>query len=376
MTAGDAIAEIVHRQKEGIHARLLLEYIEHLLNALVHEGFGPYLDGNPPAFQPSIVVQNASEAIAAVDKLKADGVDFIKVQSRLQPEAYFAIANESKKLGIRFVGHVPDSITAAEASGAGQASIEHLTGVLLGCSSLEQSLREEKLKSSRTSAPPEALRVEQRAWLEKLLDSIDPDKTAALLAEFARNRTWQVPTFPTLVHIGFPTPQTDLSNDPLVRYVPGNLKAIWSQGRAAQLDGYRAEDFALRQRVIAISLRVVGQMNAAGVPIMAGTDTAAPNVIPGFSLHEDLEYLSRSGFTPMQALQAATLKPAEFLGRSAEQGTIHVGKRADLVLLDADPIVDIRNTRAISAVVVNGRLIDRQGLDAILAGVERFSVTH
>jgi imidazolonepropionase-like amidohydrolase len=337
---------------------------------------GPYLDGNPPSFQPSIVVQNASEAIAAVDELKANGVDSIKVQSRLQPEAYFAIASESKKLGIRFVGHVPDSITAAEASDAGQASIEHLTGVLLGCSSLEQLLREEKLKSSRTAATPQALRAEQRMWQEKLLNSIDPDKSATLVAEFTRNHTWQVPTFPTLVHIGFLTPQTDLRNDRVLRYVPGNLKAIWNQVRAAQLDGYSGEDFALRQSVISASLRIVGQMNAAGVAIMGGTDTAAPNVIPGVSLHEDLDYLVRSGLTPMQALQAATLRPAEFLGRSAEQGTIQVGKRADLVLLDANPLADIRNTQTIDTVVVNGRLIDRSGLNAILAGVERFAVTH
>jgi len=178
------------------------------------------------------------------------------------------------------------------------------------------------------------------------------------------------------VHIGFLTPQTDLRNDRALRYVPGNLKAIWNQVRAAQLDGYGGEDFALRQNVISASLRIVGQMNAAGVAIMGGTDTAAPNVIPGVSLHEDLDYLVRSGLTPMQALQAATLKPAEFLGRSAEQGTIQVGKRADLVLLDANPLADIRNTQTIDTVVVNGRLIDRSGLDAILAGVGRFAVTH
>jgi len=336
---------------------------------------GPYLDGNPPSFEPSIIVQTPEEARAAVDKLKSEGVDFIKVQSRLQPEAYFAIAKEAKELGIPFVGHVPDSITAEQASDAGQASIEHLTGVLLGCSSREPELREEKLRSGQTP-PPQLAHAEQRVWLKKLLGSIEPAETAKLVAEFARNRTWQVPTFPTLVHIGFVTPQTDLANDPRLRYVPARLKVIWKQGRDSQLDDYSAEDFALREVVIRESLKVVAQMNSAGVPIMAGTDTAAPHVIPGFSLHEDLEYLVKAGMSPMQALQAATLNPAEFLGHRAEQGSVDVGKRADLVLLDANPLDDIRNTERIRAVIVNGKLMDRNELDDVLAGVERFAATH
>jgi len=102
---------------------------------------GPYLDGDPPAYQPSIVVKSATEARAGVDRLAIQGVDFIKTQSRLNREAYFAIADESRQLHIRFVGHVPDRVSASEASQAGQASIEHLTGILLACSSKEEQLR-------------------------------------------------------------------------------------------------------------------------------------------------------------------------------------------------------------------------------------------
>jgi imidazolonepropionase-like amidohydrolase len=330
---------------------------------------GPYLDGNPPSFQPSIVVQNAAEGIAAVGKLHGEGVDLIKVQSRLQPEAYFAIVGESKKLGIRFVGHVPDSITAAQASDAGQASIEHLTGVLLGISTLEDTLRAEKLK-------PAARRKEDRVWQRRLLDSISSRKAEALLDEFKRNRTWQVPTFPLLVHIGYLTPRTDLEKDPRLKFIPGNLQAIWKEGRKAQLEGYTEEDFALREVIVQQSLEIVGKMNAAAVPIMAGSDTTAPNVFPGFSLHEDLEYLVRAGLTPLQALQAATSKPADFLGRSGVQGTIQAGKRADLILLDADPLADIGNTQKIRIVVLNGRFLDRTELDRLLAQEEHFAATH
>jgi len=337
---------------------------------------GPYLDGNPPSFQPSIVVQNAREGTAAVDELRVEGVDFIKVQSRLQPEAYFAIASESKKLGIRFVGHVPDSITAAEASDAGQASIEHLTGILLGMSDKEDQLRSEKTKPPVAGESVEAARRRDRIWTKTLLDSASAEKTATLLATFAKNRTWNVPTFPTLVHIGFMTPRTDLAGDPRMKYVPRSVQANWQTARSSQLGGYSAEDFALRDAIIQHSMDAVGIMNGAGLPLMAGTDTAAPNVIPGFSLREELEYMVRSGLTPMQALQAATLKPAEFLGRSAEQGTIQAGKRADLVLLDASPLTDIRNTERIQAVICGGKLLDRGQLDAMLAGVENFAKTH
>jgi imidazolonepropionase-like amidohydrolase len=337
---------------------------------------GPYLDGNPPSFQPSIVVQNAAEATAAVDRLNKQGVDFIKVQSRLQPQAYFAIARESKKLEIRFVGHVPDSITAAQASEAGQASIEHLTGVLLGTSAQEDDLRRDQLVPPPPKGSFFAAAQRTRVWQRKLLDSRSPEKTEELIREFVRNRTWQVPTFPTLAHLGFLTPETDLGNDARLKYVPAKMREIWEQGRKSQLENRTAADFHLRSEIVSRSLEIVGKMNTADVPIMAGTDAPAPNVLPGFALHEDLLFLVQAGLTPMQALQAATLNPAKFLGRSDEQGSIAPGKRADLVLLDANPQEDIRNTQKIRAVVLNGRVLERSELDTLLARAQRFAANN
>jgi hypothetical protein len=337
---------------------------------------GPYLDGNPPSFQPSIVVQNAAEATAAVLKLKSEGVDFIKVQSRLLPDPYFAIASEAKKLGIRFVGHVPDSITAAAASDAGQASIEHLTGVLLDCSTREQDLRRRQLQP--LPVRQDLATVRERAWNQELLDSYSPQLTESLVEKFRTNQSWQVPTFPTLVHLGYVTPETDFGNDPRMKYVPLALRQIWQRVRKQRLDPYNAEDFAQRAESIRRLLEIVGRMNAHNVPIMAGTDAAAPNVFPGSALHEDLAYLVQAGLTPMEALKSATIRPADFLGLSAKQGTIQTGKRADLVLLDANPIEDIHNTQKIRAVVFSGKLFDRSDLDTLLAGVEQYaqSQTH
>ena len=337
---------------------------------------GPYLDGNPPAYQPSFTVKTADEARNAVDLLASERVGFIKTQSRLDRDAYFAIAEESKKKGIRFVGHVPDRVSALEASDAGQASIEHLTGVLLACSTKESQLREEQFASGRPGETSENALARSRAWQRNLLDSYSAEKAGALFQTFVRNNTWQVPTFPILAHFGFMTPRTDLSQDPRMKYVPRNERALWSQGIKERLESRSETDFALREEIIKRYLTIVGEMRKAGVRFMAGTDTAAPNVLPGFSLHEDLALLVQAGLTPMEALQAATRNPAEFLGHLDSQGTIAAGKTADLVLLDANPLDDIHNTERIHAVVVRGKLLDRAALDQLLADIEEFVVRN
>jgi imidazolonepropionase-like amidohydrolase len=337
---------------------------------------GPYLDGEPPYFQPSIVVRDAQEAAAAVQQLNADGVDFVKVQSRLQPVAYFAIAGVIHRAGMRYVGHVPDSISARAASEAGQASIEHLTGVLLACSTREDELRRRQL-----AAPPAHGSVGEslqrlRDWQKDLLDSYSDKKAEQLFHTFLANHTWQVPTFPLLVHLAYLTPESDLTNDYRLKYVPGRVRKNWDQGRRENIANQLAEEYEMRRRLVQHSLSLVRKMNITGVPMMAGTDSAAPNVFPGFALHEDLMYLVQAGLTPMQALRAATAEPAEFLGRSAEQGTIAPGKRADLVLLNANPLDDIRNTQKIDAVIINGKYLSRGDLDLMLTRVADFAASH
>jgi hypothetical protein len=337
---------------------------------------GPYLDGDPAGYQPSIVVRNPSDARDAVNLLFSQRVDFIKTQSNLDRDAYFAIAEEAKLKGIRFVGHVPDRISALEASNAGQYSIEHLTGILLGCSSKENELRREEFLPDAPHDTVEQRQARVRAWQRKLLDSYSEEKAAALFRALLMNGTWQVPTFPILVHLGFMTPQTDLASDSQMKYISQSERRIWSEGVRERLQNRTQPDFALRAEIVQRSLQVVGKMQKAGVLIMAGTDTPAPNVFPGSSLHEDMAYLVEAGFTPMQALQAATRSPAEFLGKLGSQGTIEPGKFADLVLLNANPLEDIHNTQKIHAVVLRGRLLDRSALDRLLLSVEHFAETH
>ncbi len=337
---------------------------------------GPYLDGQPPFFQPSLVVTNSVEAAENVHSLIAHGTDFIKVQSNLSREAYFAIAEICRREHVTLVGHVPDHVTAAEASDAGQKSIEHLTGVLRACSSDEPSLIRKQFAVGSKKATANQSANREFAWQIELLQSYSDEKAAELIAKFHRNETWQVPTLILLRNDAFPTPGTDPSRDARRKYIPLQVLANWEKGTKDRDAGAMAEEFSLRLRLMQASLQIVGKMNAAGVPIMAGTDTTAPYVFPGSSLHEEMALLVAAGLTPMQALQAATKRPAEFLGKQRTQGTVEQGKIADLVLLDADPLADIHNTQRIDAVILRGKLLDRKALDEILAKEEAFAKAH
>jgi imidazolonepropionase-like amidohydrolase len=337
---------------------------------------GPYLDGSPPSFQPSLVVSNAVEASEDVHTLVEQGVDFIKVQSILSRDAYFAIAQAARSEHITFVGHVPDRVTAAEASDAGQKSIEHLTGVLRACSSDEPRLMREQFAAGAKNATAQSSHDREMAWERELLQTYSEKQAAALFAKFVRNETWQTPTLVLLRNDAYPGPETDSPDDPLLRFVPRTISEKWRKVRVAQDKLVTPADFALREKLLAQSMHVVAQMQSSGVRILAGTDSAAPYDIPGFALHQELELLVQAGLSPLQALQAATRNPAEFLGKSKTQGTIETGKTADLLLLDGDPLEDIRNTRKIRALVLRGRLIDRAALDNLLSSVEKYAAAN
>ena len=314
---------------------------------------GPMLDGPTPRFPSSAPVANAADGRRVVDDLKARGVDFIKIQSLIPRDGYFAAVDEAKKLGLTFVGHVPDAVRASEASDAGQKSIEHFTGIFEGCSTIEDQL----IKGPKS--------------VGRNVSTYDPARAKALIALMARNRTWQVPTL-VWERGQWLIDDIDLSHDPLTKYAPAAWKdRTWPMFVRAILQDMDTDPLPVRKRFVQMELDMTLAMFRAGVPFMAGTDTAAGvHVFPGFSLHDELALFVRAGLTPMQALQTATRNPAEFMDRLADLGTVERGKLADLVLLDANPLDDIANTRRISAVVLAGRYLDRPALDRLLQGVE------
>ncbi len=303
-------------------------------------------------------------------------MDFIKVQSILSRDAYFAIAAAARREHIAFVGHVPDRVAAAEASDAGQKSIEHLTGVLRACSSDEPRLMREQFQAAPSNATAESSHARGMAWERELLRTYSDKQAGTLIAKFVHNQTWQVPTLILLRNDAYPAAETESPVDPLLRFVPRAIAEKWKQVRLTQDRLMNEDDFDLREKLFAQSMRVVAQMQSSGVSILAGTDSAAPYIIAGFALHQELALLVKAGLSPMQALQAATKNPAEFLGKGKTQGTIEPGKAADLLLLDANPLEDIHNTQKIRALIVRGNVLDRAALDGLLSSARKFAIAN
>jgi imidazolonepropionase-like amidohydrolase len=327
------------------------------------------VDGPRPMFPDSIAVTNAAEARRVVVEVKQDGADFVKVLSFLQRDAYFAIADEAKKRGIPFEGHVPLSVSAEEASDAGQKSFEHLLGVLPACSSRSEELNkaaQADLAEEIATGQPMQLETgpHLRQTRQMMLDTYSAEKAAALFALLKRNGTWQCPTLAVNRVIAF-ADDSSFTNDPRLKYMPRHLRAWWPT-----VFHLTPEDFAYEKEEFAKEMEVVGAMQKSGVGILAGTDTLNPFCFPGFSLHDELGLLVKAGLTPMEALQAATLNPARFLGTEKDFGTVETGKIADLVLLDANPLEDIGSTKQISSVVYGGKLFPRASLDQMLTEVE------
>lgn len=337
---------------------------------------GPYLDGSPPSFQPSLVVTNHKQAGDDVHALVKKGVDFIKVQSMLSRDAYFAIARTCRDEHLTFVGHVPDRVTAFEAADAGQRSIEHLTCELRACSSGEAELMRKQFHVLTKKATTAQSKARQLAWQREVLDTFSEQKAAELTAKLKAQQVWQTPTLILLRNDAFPTPDFNLPNDSRSKYVPAKIVSGWRKSYDEQMKNISAEEFSLRAAMLEKSRALVALMQKGGVKILAGTDSAAPYVVPGFSLHEELALLVKAGLTPMEALQAATRNPAEFLDHLDSQGTVTSGKNADLVLLDSNPLDDIHSTQKIRAVFVRGKLLDRAALNQFLSDAEKFALAN
>ena len=296
---------------------------------------GPYLEGGDVPI-PHLLARNAAEASAGVDSLIALGVDFIKVHSQLNAESYFSIARRARERGVVFAGHVPRVVGSAAASDSGQKSIEHLLGIPAECT------------------PTDSVALAPRYTVQSALGRCSSEDLAPLYAKFVRNGTYVTPTFTAQVEVAV-WPTRAVPGDSLAHYLP---KAV--RDYVAQIfpmpDSIPPNADSVGRAMLERRLRQVAAMQGAGVHILTGTDAPLRNSPPGFGLHEELTLLVRGGMSPFEALRSATLEPARYFGMLDSLGTIASGKLADLVLLDANPLQDIRNTRRISAVVANGRL--------------------
>ena len=289
-----------------------------------------------------IGVATPDDAIRAVDSVITLGGEFVKVRTGSNAATFYAILRAARARGLPVVGHAPTQVPLAAISDSGMASVEHsFFGVIDGRGGME-------------------------------LDSVPPAERRAIFGRFARNRTAVTPTL--IAGKGYRHTPNDVvlaivadslgRIEPRRRHVSRALADHWR----GQIDLKRYEgplDWDANRRS---KLRDLRELRAAGVPILAGTDLGAPLVYPGFALHDELDLLVReAGLTPAQALRAATLTPAEFFGATDSLGTVAPGKLADLVLLRANPLDNIRNVATIQSVVANGRVFSREELDGLLS---------
>jgi imidazolonepropionase-like amidohydrolase len=286
---------------------------------------------------PRVGVGTAEDARAAVDSLADAGVDFIKIRTVASPEVLRAIAAQAKRHGLLLAGHAPSGIGLAEASDLGLSSVEHTEPTVFVLDTLPDAARLQvfqHLARNGTRVAPTI--IAEMNW------RLTADTVVAAVIEDVRG-----------------------SREPRRRHISDMLVGSWRFQMAIKQFETPMDWQALHER----GMEDLRLMRRAGVSMMAGTDLGAVLVFPGSSLHEELVLMvEKIGMTPLEALQSATRNTAEYLNLQDSLGKVEVGKLADLVLLEADPLQDIWNTRRVAAVVLDGRYMDRQALDQLLSG--------
>ncbi|HDZ04683.1 amidohydrolase family protein [Maribacter sp.] len=314
---------------------------------------GAIVDGYPPFWPNSSGVKDAENAKAEVDHQVSEGVDFIKVYSLLTRDAYMAIAERSKERNIPFAGHIPLSVSIWEAVASGQQSIEHLYGILEGCSGNEKLL-----------TPPFKKRLNIE-WTNSLMDSFEPVLLDSLANYLAESETWLSPTLTVLKNIAN-LDDPDLIKDPRLSFMPEFIRETWNPVNDFRFKNSKTEDFEVNRKKFELQLSLLRAFEEAGVKMIVGTDFPNPYCYPGFSLHDEMQLMVNAGMTNATTLKSATYNPALFMKKQDEFGTVEVGKTASLVLLDGNPLENIGNTKRISSIFLRGRYLDREKLDKLL----------
>jgi imidazolonepropionase-like amidohydrolase len=286
---------------------------------------GPITDGNPQVWFSSRMVETAAEAEAAVAADKRAGYIAIKIYSLLSSDAYTAILAAARREGLPVVGHVPRGVGLEGAIAAHQDSIEHL---------------DEFLPSLQPAGP------RQKPFADALRD-MDPGRLPALARDIAAAKIWVCPTI-----VATDLPRTDPVWREEASFVPPSVLSRYARMYPAIAAGTNPRS---SPRARELNLSILAALHNAGAQLLLGTDAPKPGVLPGYSLHEELVNFVSAGMSPYEALRAGTADAARFLGRGSDFGLVAEGRRADLLLLEANPFDDIRNTSKIAGVMVAGR---------------------
>jgi imidazolonepropionase-like amidohydrolase len=335
---------------------------------------GPLMDGSPPIWDGSTVIETAEDAQRAVRDQKEAGYDFIKIYNRLSLEAYEALLASARDQGMPAAGHVPDAVGLDAVLASGQVAIEHLGGygdatVIEGS---PMDLPPGRSISELNRATADALKQIQSG--EMAFSDLYDDAKLIAYAEATRDAgVWNVPTIVVFQEI--PSDEADeVFSRPEMRYVDPLTRATWDPSTTFYYDGLSDDEIRLMRRWNDLRLHRAEALHEAGARLLLGTDTPNPFVVPGFSIHEELANLVAAGLTPYEAIRAGTRDGAEFLGDLDEWGTLEVGKRADMILLDANPLDDVGNVNGRAGIVVRGRWLSeaklRSGLEDLAASYE------
>jgi len=320
----------------------------------------PIIDGAPQVNSFGLSAEDEASARALVREMRRLGFDFIKVYDRLDKKAYQAIASEARARKMRLEGHVPLGLSPDETTAAGQMLIDHLTLVLEACTPGALDFVHQEFNASPAESDSLALMMDAR--FADALQRYDAEECDRLFRSFAANNVWQVPTLVEMRGF-FHADDPAIVNDPRVALTTPRLLADW-RAFGAEAD---PKELANGRKVFAAQMHMMRAMQDAGVGLLAGTDASSePWVFAGASLHDELGLFVAAGLTPLEALQTATINPLRYLGRKKTSPVISKGERADLVLLDADPLTDIDATRRIAAVIKGGTLFDRAALDGLI----------
>lgn len=329
---------------------------------------GPAVDGEPRLNTTAVVVRTPAQARAMVDTLVDHEADFIKVYTNLSRDAYFAILERARQRGVPVDGHIPFRVSPGEAAESGQRTVEHLMAMALGCSADVEAERE---RFDGILSDPGGSPLVERAPLalfeheHRLYETRDPAACRETIEAYLRNGVAVAADLVAYHHVVHA--REILADSASMRFVPAAVRRNWEEMAESDLGRTIRE---LLAPIVPLQAENARLLHEAGVPLLASTDVGIPTLIPGISLHDELALLVEAGLAPLEALRAATLNPARVFGLADSLGTIEAGKLADLVLLDANPLEDIDNTRRIRAVVADGRVHRRADLDRLLAEVE------
>lgn len=324
---------------------------------------GAWVDAPPGSWPGMFLAATPEEGRARVREIAAAGWPAVKSYSMLAPDTYRGLAEEAEAIGLPLVGHVPESVTLGEAIAAGQDGMEHWGRVTMACSTAERELVTGVQEALRSPDPRGALIAAMQGHAARVLETWDEAlcrETVAAMAEAG------LAVSPTLVVADFYVGERPGPDALRMRVLPPEVRAAWEQPDF-RLEAMTDEIRAIADQSIALDHRTFRMAHEAGVPILASTDAsyANPLIFHGFSLLDELDRYVEIGLTPQEALLTATVAPPLFLGLADQDGTLTPGRRADLVLLEGNPLEGLGTLREPVAVIAKGRLMDREALDEV-----------